>query len=280
MKQIGLILLIAQYAMCAIAQSNEDKAAVPQSEFECLYEYKVTNTKSVTDTYTTILQIGRDCSCFMDYTTFQSDSVNASPGSSKDDIKKYQTRKMKNSMFFDQTVLQNHPQGEMSVYSVIPPNDYMYKEKLHGIQWSLGNETDTICGYVCKQATGEYGGRKWIVWYAPEIPSTFGPWKFCGLPGLVMLAYDTANIHRFEAIAFRKSTLPMFLPDIANIVKTERDKFIKSKNKYEENPMNNIPIESISNMTVIKDDAGGSSILVNGVQIRLRPNGYTPLELE
>ena len=44
--------------------------------------------------------------------------------------------------------------------------------------------------------------------------------------------------------------------------------------------MNNIPIESISNMTVIKDDAGGSSILVNGVQIRLRPNGYTPLELE
>ena len=63
-------------------------------------------------------------------------------------------------------------------------------------------------------------------------------------------------------------------------MKTERDKFIKSKNKYEENPMNNIPIESISNMTVIKDDAGGSSILVNGVQIRLRPNGYTPLELE
>ena len=56
MKQIGLILLIVQYAMCAIAQSNEDKAAVPQSEFECLYEYKVTNTKSITDTYTTILQ--------------------------------------------------------------------------------------------------------------------------------------------------------------------------------------------------------------------------------
>lgn len=280
MKQIGLILLVVQYAMCAVAQSNENKASLSQSEFECIYEYKVTNSKSITDTYTTILQIGRDCSCFMDYTAFQSDSVNANPNSSDDDIKKYKAQKMKNSMFFDQTVVQNRPQGEMSVYSVIPPDNYMYKEKLRSVQWSLGNETDTVCGYACKKATGEYGGRKWVVWYAPGIPTTFGPWKFCGLPGLVMLAYDTENIHRFEAITFRKGTLPISFPDIPNIVTVERDKFIKSKNKFEENPMGNIPPESISEMVVQKDDSGVSSILINGVQLRLRPNGYTPLELK
>ena len=56
----------------------------------------------------------------MDYTAFQSDSVNASPHASDEDIKKYQMQEIKNSLFFDQTVLQNHPQGEMSVYSVIP----------------------------------------------------------------------------------------------------------------------------------------------------------------
>ena len=250
------------------------------TDYECLYEYKVTNSRFITDTYTTILQIGRDCSCFMDYTAFQSDSVNASPHASDEDIKKYQMRKMKNSLFFDQTVLQNHPQGEISVYSVIPPDYYMYKEKLHPIQWSLGNETDTVCGYVCKKATGEYGGRKWVVWYSPEIPTTYGPWKFCGLPGLVMLAHDTENIHRFEAITFRKGTLSIALPDIPNIVTVERDKFIKSKNKFEEDPMTNIPLESISDMTVQKDEEGKSSILINGVQLRIRPNGYTPLELE
>lgn len=164
MKQISLILLIVQYAMYAIAQSNENKASLSQSEFECLYEYKVTNSKSITDTYTTILQIGHDCSCFMDYTAFQSDSVNANPNSSSDDIKKYQMREMRNSLFFDQTVLQNRPQGEMSVYSVIPPDNYMYKEKFRPIQWSLGNETDTVCGYVCKkrranteEENGSYG---------------------------------------------------------------------------------------------------------------------------
>lgn len=250
------------------------------TDYECLYEYKVTNSKSITDTYTTILQIGRDCSCFMDYTAFQSDSVNATPQASDEDIKKYQMQEMKNSLFFDQTVLQNHPQGEMSVYSVIPPDYYMYKEKLCPIQWSLSNETDTVCGYVCQKATGEYGGRKWVVWYAPEIPTTYGPWKFCGLPGLVMRAYDTENIHRFEAITFRKGTLPIAVPDIPHIVTVERDKFVKSKNKYEENPMKNIPLESISDMTVQKNEDGKSSILINGVQLRIRPNGYTPLELE
>ena len=79
------------------------------TDYECLYEYRVTNSKSITDTYTTILQIGRDCSCFMDYTAFQSDSVNASPHASDEDIKKYQMQEIKNSLFFDQTVLQNHP---------------------------------------------------------------------------------------------------------------------------------------------------------------------------
>ena len=250
------------------------------TDYECLYEYKVTTSKSITDTYTTILQIGRDCSCFMDYTAFQSDSVNATPQASDEDIKKYQMQEMKNSLFFDQTVLQNHPQGEMSVYSVIPPDYYMYKEKLCPIQWSLSNETDTVCGYVCQKATGEYGGRKWVVWYAPEIPTTYGPWKFCGLPGLVMRAYDTENIHRFEAITFRKGTLPIAVPDIPHIVTVERDKFVKSKNKYEEDPMKNIPLESISDMTVQKNEDGKSSILINGVQLRIRPNGYTPLELE
>ena len=250
------------------------------TDYECLYEYKVTNSKSITDTYTTILQIGRDCSSFMDYTAFQSDSVNASPHASDEDIKKYQMQKMKNSLFFDQTVLQNHPQGEMSVYSVIPPDYYMYKEKLRPIQWSLGNETDTVCGYVCKKATGEYGGRKWVVWYSPEIPTPYGPWKFCGLPGLVMLAHDTENIHRFEAITFRKGTLPIAVPDIPNMVTVERNKFVKSKNRFEEDPMNNIPLESISDMTVQKDEEGKSSILINGVQLRIRPNGYTPLELK
>ena len=181
MMKVILIACLCM-GMIPLSASAGQNDSYPSS-YECLYEYEVKNSKSTTDTYTTILQIGRNCSCFMDYSAFQSDSVNAVPNSSTEEKKKYQMQKMKNNLFFDQTVLQNYPQGEMSVYSVIPPDNYVYKEKLRSIQWSLVNETDTVCGYACKKATGEYGGRKWIVWYAPEIPATFGPWKFCGLPG-------------------------------------------------------------------------------------------------
>lgn len=275
-----LIFWMVQAALGTVAQTREPGAALSPAEFECLYEYRVTHPTSATDVSTTILQIGRDGSCFMDYTAYQADSVGASPDASDDELKKYRMRVAKNSLYFDQTVLQNYPQGEITVYSVIPPDHYVYREKLHPIRWTLDAETATVCGYLCKRATGEYGGRKWIVWYAPEIPASFGPWKFGGLPGLVMRACDTERIHCFEAITFRKGTLPIALPDVPHPVTVERERFIRSKNRFEADPMGNIPLESISDVVVQKGVDGSNTILVNGVQLRLRPNGYIPLELE
>jgi len=51
-------------------------------------------------------------------------------------------------------------------------------------------------------------------------------------------------------------------------------------NSFEENPMANLPPESIADMVVMKGDSGGSSILINGMQLRLRENGYIPIEKE
>lgn len=183
-------------------------------------------------------------------------------------------------MFFDQSVSQNVPKGKLSVYSVITPNYYSYTESGTPINWNFAEETDTVCGYTCQKAVGEYGGRTWMVWYSTEIPVSFGPWKLCGLPGLVLAAKDSEGIHQFKAITFRKSSTPMNLKPYANAIKTSREQFVKSKNKFEQNPMGNIPAESISEMTIEKYEDGGHSALVNGVVLRMRPNGYVPLELK
>ena len=61
-----------------------------------------------------------------------------------------------------------------------------------------------------------------------------------------------------------------------NIQKTSRDKFLQSKNYMEEDPMRRISTESISNITV----TANKSILINGVPLIQRPNGYTPIELK
>lgn len=233
-----------------IAATNVHAQSEETARYECVYEYQTTNPKGVTDTYSTTLQIGSRAARFY------------------------------GDEDFDQIVYQNQSTGKLTVYSVIPPDYFTYTESANTIAWTLSERTDTICGYVCQQAMGEYGGRTWTVWYAQNIPVPFGPWKLCGLPGLVMKAVDTEGIHHFEAIIFRNGTSAIPQPDFPHVVTTTREKFIKAKNRYEADPMGSIPPESISEMTVVKRDNGKDKILINGVPLRLRPNGYVPLEVE
>ena len=258
------------------AQTTEPK----NSEIECIYEYKVTNPKGVTDTYSTILQFDRRSAKFYDYSAFQLDSVRLSNGATKDQVEAYRIKEMRNDFFFDQTVRQNEPKGNLTVYSVITPDSYTYAESLPNIDWTLAEESDTVCGYACKKASGEYGGRTWTVWYTQDIPVTYGPWKLCGLPGLVMSATDSEGIHHFEAIVIRKGTTPITENNATNVISTTRVKFIKAKNHFEENPMQNLPVEAVSEMSIQKYDDGGKAVLINGMQLRLRPNGYISLEIK
>lgn len=277
METIKLTSLILFLGMASHVMGQG--VSTPTDEYECIYEYHVKNTKGSSDATSTILQIGRNAAMFSDYTAFQKDSAIACKAP-ESDIQKFNTQEMRNDMFFDQSVSQNVPKGKMTVYSVITPNYYSYTETASPINWSFAEEEDTICGYTCQKAMGEYGGRTWTVWYSTEIPVSFGPWKLCGLPGLVLAANDSEGIHQFKAITFRKSNMPMNMKPYANIVKTSREQFIKAKNKFEENPMGNIPTESISEMTIENYEDGGHSALVNGVVLRMRPNGYVPLELK
>lgn len=279
LKNLTMAMIVAvalPSGIVASAQTKERK----NSEIECIYEYKVTNPTGVTDTYSTILQFDRLSAKFYDYSTFQLDSVSQSRGATKEQIDAYRIKEMRNDYFFDQTVLQNEPKGNLTVYSTITPDNYTYTESLTNIHWTLIEESDTVCGYPCKKATGEYGGRTWTVWYTQDIPVTYGPWKLCGLPGLVMSATDSEGIHHFDAIVIRKGTAPMTEIDATNVVSTTREKFIKGKNHFEENPMQNLPVEAVSEMSIRKYDDGGKAVLINGMQLRLRPNGYIPLELK
>lgn len=276
MKKIVLLIT----AICLTSETFGQKTSSSSvDEYECIYEYQMKNDKGSSDVTSTILQIGRNAAMFSDYTAFQKDSAIACKAL-ESDIQKFKTQEMRNDMFFDQSVSQNVPKGKMTVYIVITPNYYSYTETASPINWSFAEEEDTICGYTCQKAMGEYGGRTWTVWYSTEIPVSFGPWKLCGLPGLVLAANDSEGIHQFKAITFRKSNMPMNMKPYANIIKTSREQFIKAKNKFEENPMDNIPTESISEMTIEKYEDGRHSALVNGVVLRMRPNGYVPLELK
>ncbi|QOW09844.1 GLPGLI family protein [Kaistella flava (ex Peng et al. 2021)] len=70
-------------------------------------------------------------------------------------------------------------------------------------KWKIINEKKTVSNYKCQKATVKYLGREWTAWFTNEIPLQDGPYKFNGLPGLVIQINDSENEHSFELIEIK-----------------------------------------------------------------------------
>ncbi|PKF74218.1 GLPGLI family protein [Chryseobacterium sp. PMSZPI] len=75
----------------------------------------------------------------------------------------------------------------------------MYKEPVIK-NWKLIDETKIINTITCKKAEVNFKGRNWVAWYSPEIPLPYGPYKFSGLPGLIIKITDDKGDYDFELI--------------------------------------------------------------------------------
>jgi len=71
--------------------------------------------------------------------------------------------------------------------------NYLIKEELPKINWNLLNEKKKIGNLNVQKATTKFRGRNYIAWYSLNYPIKFGPWKFHGLPGLIIEIYDESN---------------------------------------------------------------------------------------
>lgn len=96
-------------------------------------------------------------------------------------------------------VFKSKPRNLYTVYDYANLGNYCYEEPLDEIDWCITDSTKSILGYECILATADYHGRKWNAWFTPEIPVQDGPWKLCGLPGLILEAQETTGQHYFTA---------------------------------------------------------------------------------
>ena len=97
-----------------------------------------------------------------------------------------------------QNVLTDLEKSEVTALEPIYPYRYLTKEPLAKVDWTLTEDTLTISGLPCHRATGKLYGKQWTVYYTEEIPSSAGPWKLRGLPGMIVKAEDAEGIHCFE----------------------------------------------------------------------------------
>ena len=103
--------------------------------------------------------------------------------------------------------------NELTEWAVAPrhqeKNCARYTEPYPLMKWTLSKETMEICGHKCQKATCHFRGRDFIAWFAPDIPIRKGPWKFGGLPGLILKVYDTKELYTFECVKIEKGLFPM-----------------------------------------------------------------------
>lgn len=121
--------------------------------------------------------------------------------------------------------------GAITVWDSNMGNRYRYPVEMADLQWELADSTKTVLGYDCQLATADYHGRKWQVWFAPEIPVQDGPWQLCGLPGLIMEAITADGNYGFIVKGIQECDEPLGDPyeDSDKIYRTKRITVLRQK---------------------------------------------------
>ena len=123
-------------------------------------------------------------------------------------------------------------------------SSYRYQESIEKPQWQLSEDTCTFLSYTCHKATTRFRGRDWTVWFAMEIPIDAGPWKLCGLPGLIVKASDSRGHYVFECIGLKNISskkqpiIKASINDPVIDVECTRQEYIKAQRQYFENYFN------------------------------------------
>jgi len=177
---------------------------------------------------------------------------------------------------------------------------YRYWETIEKPQWELSADTCTISSYTCQKATAYFRGRDWTVWFTMEVPIDAGPWKLCGLPGLIVKASDSKNHYVFECIGLEnisKKKQPVIKAHYTNPVLDEectRQEYRKAQRQYYENYFNmlsamgynlriiddsgNVEYIKTPNTTLIDRNVSYSRWL--NAKNRYKKHSFNPIELE
>ncbi|CAI8810486.1 GLPGLI family protein [Chryseobacterium sp. IT-36CA2] len=102
------------------------------------------------------------------------------------------------------TVTKKYPDYSVSFSENIGNTSYKMLEDQKP-EWKILPEKQKIGEYNTQKATTNYGGRSWVAWFSTDIPFQDGPYKFYGLPGLIIKIEDTTGSHIMTLIGNKKT---------------------------------------------------------------------------
>ncbi|MGN7707379.1 GLPGLI family protein [Chryseobacterium sp. 22543] len=102
------------------------------------------------------------------------------------------------------TVTKKYPDYSVSFSENIGNTTYKMPEDQKP-EWKILPEKQKIGEYNTQKATTNFGGRSWTAWFSTDIPFQDGPYKFYGLPGLIIKIEDKTGSHIMTLIGNKKT---------------------------------------------------------------------------
>ncbi len=175
-------LLILVFVSISFGRTFSQEKSILSVTYDCLYRTNVEDVEPLQASFT--LNRGENTSVF------------------------YRKPEIVRGMLFDfektYRVYKNIPKKDKLTYREGFIDLYYYTEPIADFKWEMLDGDTTICGYSCQRAVTHFRGRTWYVWYAMDLPYNDGPWKLCGLPGLIMKAEDAKGDYSFSAYKIEK----------------------------------------------------------------------------
>ena len=174
--------------------------------------------------------------------------------------------------------------GENTSYITLSP--LYYSLKTNDIQhWKISDETKNIGNFKAQKATANFGGRHWEAWFSTELPFSEGPYKFRGLPGLILELKDNNENYLFSFVGnknlAKKIDTTFFLENMNKekpLLITDQQ-WKKLQVDYFINPMKDFDGD------LIVEDKNGNKVKMNPRELTIRTQDHlrknnNPIEID
>lgn len=173
-----------------------------------IYEYRFAPDSTKTDSLKTewmYLDINKKGSKYYSKSAFESDSI------VNESIKKQMASGMKSISVSRQSiggeinyeVEKTYPDYKTFLVSNIGNDTYKIAEDRKP-NWKISTEKKQLGTFNVQKATTDFAGRSWTAWFTTEVPIQDGPYKFSGLPGLIVQMEDQTGTHKMELKGLKK----------------------------------------------------------------------------
>ena len=123
--------------------------------------------------------------------------------------------------------------NKVVTYDNIYTSRYFYEEN-EVFSWKISNEFKKIGELKCQKASTNFAGRVYEAWFTRDIAVSDGPYKFSGLPGLIIQLYDLKKDYIFNLSSIKYKAYDVKEP-YARSKQISKSDFVKSYNNFRNN---------------------------------------------